>query len=116
MNTQETFKSATEAAQGADVQSIKAFMKAINALTEDSKNPVNFSYRGNNYCVDCYCSINGEYSYSVRIVDSIFSDSMNVYKITSKFLSMYTYSMMNQRTNYKMAMSDIKYTPTNEAV
>jgi len=37
----------------------------------------------------------------------IFGKSMNVNKVTDKYVSLFTFDMMDQRTNYKMSLSEI---------
>jgi hypothetical protein len=37
----------------------------------------------------------------------MFGSSMNVGKITNKYISLYTYDMMNNRTNYKIAVEEM---------
>ena len=39
--------------------------------------------------------------------DEIFGKGMNVSKITSRYISLYTFDMMDQRTTYKMALDRI---------
>jgi len=61
-----------------------------------------FIYKGKEYKVNLFEN-------DLRSVsdNQLFSSSMNVYKVTDKYVSLFGYDMMHQRTNYKMSLSEI---------
>lgn len=58
------------------------------------------------FTFSCYDEYKGEKSYSVR-AGNIF-ESMNVEKITDKYVSLYTFDMMGQRSTYKLPIDEMK--------
>jgi hypothetical protein len=65
-------------------------------------NEQKFIYRGKEYKL--YRFGNGLSSVSDN---HLFGSSMNVCKVTDKYVSLFGYDMMDQRTNYKMGLSEI---------
>jgi hypothetical protein len=65
-----------------------------------------FEYKNKKYTLYKYTYSDGE-----NTSYSIWSEyySMNVDKITSKYVSLYSYDMMDQRTNYKMSLLEMKF-------
>ena len=47
-------------------------------------------------------------SYSIGRAE-LFGSTMNINKVTKQYVSLYTYDMMNQRTSYKMALSEMVF-------
>ena len=78
--------------------------KILKTIYEGSS--FKFKYDGLTYEFYCwYYNIKvSEYSYSIR---SSFQ-AMNVSKITDKYIHLYTFDMMNQRTSFKLPISEIK--------
>ena len=64
-----------------------------------------FVYNGNEYILYKYTYGSGEIFHSVH--ERKFGRSMNVDKATSRYISLYTYDMMSNRTNFKLPVSDI---------
>jgi len=78
--------------------------KILKNLYEGSS--FQFKYNGLTYEFYCwnYDIKVSEYSYTVR---SSFQ-GMNVSKITDKYIHLYTFDMMNQRTSFKLPIYEIK--------
>ena len=66
-----------------------------------------FLYNGTEYILSKYTYGSGDVFYSIG--ERITQRSMNVDKVTSRYISLYTYDMMNQRTSYKMALSEMVF-------
>lgn len=64
------------------------------------------TYNDKKYEFKAYEGYKGEIDYSVWAVQGY--GGMNVLKITSKYITLYTYDMMSQRSTYKMAVNKIK--------
>ena len=64
------------------------------------------TYKDKQYELKAYEGFQGEIDYSVWTVKGY--GGMNVLKITSKYITLYTYDMMSQRSTYKMALDKIK--------
>ena len=65
-----------------------------------------FFYKGNEYNFRCYfVSSSGEKDFTVERVGDVRS-GMNVGKITRKYITLYTYDMMDQKSTYKMSLED----------
>ena len=64
-----------------------------------------FSYLGDMYRINkLVYGGNGEHvSYSISR-DEFFGSSMNIERVSKRYVSLYTYDMMGQRTNYKMKL------------
>ena len=68
-----------------------------------------FTYNGKNYEFGCY-SISEKFgkSYAVREAKKILGQSMNVDKITSKYITLYDYNLFSVRSTYKIPVSEIE--------
>lgn len=64
-----------------------------------------FVYNGTEYILSKYTYGSGDVFYSIG--ERITQRSMNVDKATSRYISLYTYDMMSNRTNFKLPVSDI---------
>lgn len=64
-----------------------------------------FAYNGIEYILSKYTYGSGDVFYSIG--ERITQRSMNVDKVTSRYISLYTYDMMSNRTNFKLPVSDI---------
>ena len=64
-----------------------------------------FLYNGTEYILNKYVYNSGDIMYS--IYERRIGRSMNVGKVTSRYISLYTYDMMSQRTSFKLPVSDI---------
>ena len=64
------------------------------------------TYHGRKFKLKCYADWKGNKAYSIS-TDEVFGRGMNVSKITSRYISLYTFDMMDQRTTYKMALDRI---------
>ena len=64
-----------------------------------------FAYNGTEYILSKYTYGSGDVFYSIG--ERITQRSMNVDKATSRYISLYTYDMMSNRTNFKLPVSDI---------
>ena len=64
------------------------------------------TYNDKKYELKAYEGFKGEIDYSVWPIKGF--GGMNVDKITPKYITLYDYNMMSQRSTYKMALSKIK--------
>ena len=86
---------------------MKNLVKSIKALNVDEK--INFEYNLKTYVISCFfISRKGDKTYSVYKNNSIVFDGMNVEKITQKYITLYSYDMMGNKTTYKMSIEKIK--------
>ena len=68
-----------------------------------------FTYNGKDYEFNCY-SVSERFgkSYSVREANVIFGQSMNVDKITSKYITLYDFNLFKVRSTYKIPINKIE--------
>ena len=87
------------------VKKASTVLKAINGLSDDKS--IDIVYKGDTYKVSAYKSYNDEMAYSV------WKDyrGMNVSKVGKTSLTLYTFDMMSQRTNYRMSLLDCSLLP-----
>ena len=64
------------------------------------------TYNDKKYELRAYEGFKGEIDYSVWAIKGF--GGMNVDKITPKYITLYDYNMMSQRSTYKMAINKIK--------
>jgi hypothetical protein len=64
-----------------------------------------FAYNGTEYILSKYVYGSGDIMYSIH--ERRIGRSMNVDKVTSRYISLYTYDMMSNRTQFKLPVSDI---------
>ena len=82
-------------------------IKSIKSLKEDEK--INFVYNGKKYFIDCFHIYkDGIKSFSVCSSDEYSKKQMNVKNITKKYITLYSYDMMGNKTTYKMSIEKIK--------
>ena len=86
---------------------MKNLVKSIKALNKDEK--INFQYDSKDYVINCfYKDRKGNNIYSVyRDGNKLLNEAMNVEKITNKYITLYSYDMMSNRTTYKMNIDKI---------
>lgn len=85
---------------------MKNLIKSIKSLKEDEK--INFVYDGKKYFIDCFHIYkNDSKFFSVCLSDECSKKHMNVKNITKKYINLYTFDMMQNRTNYKMEIEKI---------
>ena len=80
------------------VKKAAPIIKAIKALKKDEE--LNIQYKGDLFKIRAYSSIDNRMSYSVW---NSFR-GMNVSKVGSTSLSLYTYDMMSQKTTYTLSL------------
>jgi hypothetical protein len=83
------------------------FVKKFN--NNELEDKTYFRYKGKEYSFNKYAYDSGIVVYSVHPHTFHSLGGMNVDKVTSKYISLYDYNMMSQRTNYKMALDEIKF-------
>jgi hypothetical protein len=66
-----------------------------------------FTYKGKKYILHKFVWTN-DTSYSIGGVE-MYDSTMNIGKTTKRYISLYTYDMMGQRTSYKMALSEMVF-------
>ena len=89
------------------------FKNQVDQLVENEA--FNIVYKGKNYEFGCYYdSERFGKSYSIEPAHRLLG-GMNVDKITNKYISLFSYDMMNQKTTYKMSIAEIEI-KTNETV
>ena len=64
------------------------------------------TYNDKKYEFKAYEGYKGGIDYSVWVLKGF--GGMNVEKITSKYITLYDYNMMSQKSTYKMAINKIK--------
>lgn len=84
------------------VKKASSIRTAILALKADEE--LNIQYNGEGYKVRAYSSMDDKMSYSVW---NSFR-GMNVSKVGSTSLTLYTFDMMSQKTTYRMSLLDIE--------
>ena len=62
-----------------------------------------FAYNGNEYFLTKHTYGNGDVLYSIHNKMS----SMNIGKVTSRYISLYTYDMMGQRSSFKLPVDSM---------
>ena len=89
------------------------FKNQVDQLEEDGA--FNIVYKNRNYELKCFfVSERFGKRYSMDPSHRL-SGSMNVDKITNKYISLFSYDMMDQKTTYKMSIAEIEI-KTNETV
>jgi hypothetical protein len=81
------------------------FVGKYNNGTLESGIP--FIYKGKEYKTYMF-TYSKETSYSIGRAE-LFGSTMNIDKVTKQYISLYSYDMMNQRTSYKMALSEMVF-------
>jgi hypothetical protein len=81
------------------------FVGKYNNGTLESGIP--FKYKGIEYKIYMF-TYSKETSYSIGRAE-LFGSTMNIDKVTKRYISLYTYDMMNQRTQYKMALEEMVF-------
>jgi hypothetical protein len=81
------------------------FVGKYNNGTLESGIP--FTYKGKEYKTYMF-TYSKETSYSIGRAE-LFGSTMNIDKVTKQYISLYSYDMMNQRTSYKMALSEMVF-------
>lgn len=68
-----------------------------------------FTYQDKTYSFSCYDIKDGTEKYfSVGDPRFILGQSMNVDKITSKYVTLYSFNMMSQKTTYKIPIEEMQ--------
>ena len=81
------------------------FVGKYNNGTLESGIP--FTYKGKEYKTYMF-TYSRDTSYSIGRAE-LFGSTMNIDKVTKQYVSLYSYDMMNQRTSYKMALSEMVF-------
>lgn len=69
-----------------------------------------FTYGGKDYELNCYSS---SFSCAVREAEVIFSRSMNVDKVTEKYITLYDYNLFGVKSTYKIPVNEITIKPND---
>ena len=72
----------------------------------DHNDKLVFTYRDTDYEITLHKFTSGD-SFSIAKWGEFMSKSMNIKTIGSKFITMYSYDLMNTRTTYKMAYDEM---------
>ena len=73
-----------------------------------------FIYKGEKYKLHKFTYSKGkETSYSIGRAE-LFGSTMNIDKVTKRYISLYTYDMMGTRTTYKMALEEMLFKVADE--
>ena len=86
------------------------FVGKYNNGTLESGIP--FRYKGIEYKTYMF-TYSKETSYSIGRAE-LFGSTMNIEKVTKRYISLYSYDMMNQRTQYKMALEEMLFEAEEE--
>jgi hypothetical protein len=89
------------------IKVMKNLVKTINSLREDEQ--IKVMYNGEEYFIQCLLEFNtGGKSMSMYKKSNYGSyKSMNIDKITNKYISLYTYDMFENRNTVKIKIADI---------
>ena len=80
------------------------FNDKVKSLEKNGK--FKFTYKSKEYTFSCFDK-SERFGNSFSVSNGIFS-SMNVDKITKQYITLYDFTMMSQRTTYKMAIDKIE--------
>lgn len=86
------------------------FVGKYNNGTLESGIP--FIYKGKKYKTYMF-TYSENVSYSIGNAE-LFGSTMNIDKVTKRYISLYSYDMMNQRTTYKMALEEMLFEVAEE--
>ena len=78
-------------------------IKSIESLKV--KESISIIYNGTSFILKAYSGYKEKINYSIWKISGI--GGMNVDKITNKYITLYDYNMMGQKTSYKMEISKI---------
>lgn len=80
--------------------------KTINSLREEEQ--IKVMYNGEEYFIQCFLefSTGGKSMAMYRKLDYKY-DSMNIDKVTNKYISLYTYDMLGNKNTAKIKIADI---------
>ena len=81
------------------------FVGKYNNGTLESDIP--FRYKGIEYKTYMF-TYSRDTSYSIGRAE-LFGSTMNIDKVTKRYISLYTYDMMGTRTTYKMALEEMMF-------
>jgi hypothetical protein len=86
---------------------MKNLVKTINSLREEEQ--IKVMYNGEEYFIQCLLefSTGGKSMSMYRKSDYGSYKSMNIDKITNKYISLYTYDMFENRNTVKIKIADI---------
>ena len=85
----------------------KKVLLDINCLGLGSK--MEFKYKDTEYIISCWNKeYGGRKEYSVNRKGALILPGMNIEKITAKYLTLYNFDMMSNKTTYKMALEEIE--------
>ena len=80
------------------------FNDKVKSLEKNGK--FKFTYKSKEYTFSCFDK-SERFGNSFSVSNGIFS-SMNVDKITKQYVTLYDFTMMSQRSTYKMAIDEIE--------
>jgi len=81
------------------------FVGKYNNGTLESGIP--FTYKGKEYKTYMF-TYSRDRDYSIGRAE-LFGSTMNIEKVTKRYISLYSYDMMNQRTQYKMSLEEMVF-------
>jgi hypothetical protein len=71
-----------------------------------------FIYKGEKYILHKF-TYSGDASYSIARAE-LFGSSMNISGTSKRYISLYTYDMMSNKTTYKMALDEMRFVVVEE--
>ncbi len=93
---------------------MKNLVKTINSLREEEE--IKVMYNGEEYFIQCLLEFNtGGKSMSMYKKLDYKYDSMNIDKVTNKYISLYTYDMFGNKNTAKVKIADISIPEEVEA-
>jgi len=101
MNTRENIE-LNELSNKSNAKLVRKEIEYVMGIDSEMKITYNFM----KFKIRCYADFKGEKTFAI-FEDGVFGRGMNVSKITSRYISLYTFDMMDQRTTYKMALDKI---------
>ena len=101
MNTRENIE-LNELSNKSNAKLVRKEIEYVLGIDSEMK----ITYNGKAFKIRCYADWKGGKAYSI-FKDELFGNGMNVSKITSRYISLYTFDMMGTKTKYKMALDRI---------
>lgn len=101
MNTRENIE-LNELSNKSNTKLVRKEIEYVLGIDSEMK----ITYNRKAFKIRCYADYRGEKQYSI-FEDRAFGKGMNVSKITSRYISLYAFDMMENQTTYKMALDKI---------
>ena len=101
MNTRENIE-LNELSNKSNAKLVRKEIEYVLGIDSEMK----ITYNGQAFKIRCYADYKGEKTFAI-FKDEVFGKGMNVSKITDKYISLYTFDMLDNKTTDKMALDKI---------